>query len=49
MTMTPPGPYNNRLNYVPNYGSYYGPQYGSRYGGPVINNNGMRSANPASR
>jgi len=49
MTMTPPGPYNNRLNYVPNYGSYYGPQYGSRYGGPVINNNAMRSANPASR
>ncbi len=49
MTMTPPGPYNNRLNYVPNYRSYYGPQYGSRYGRPVISNNGMRSANPASR
>ncbi len=50
MTMTPPGPYNNRLNYMPNYGSYYGPQsHGSRYARPVNNNNGTRSANPASR
>lgn len=53
MTMTPPGPYNNRLNYVPNYRSYYGPQYrsgsGSRYAGPAINDNGMRFNNPAAR
>jgi len=46
MTMTPPGPYNNRLNYAPDYGSNYGPQNYSR---PAINNNATRSANPAYR
>jgi len=46
MGMAPPGPYNNRWNYAPNYGSYHGPQ---SYGRPVINNSGAKSANPAYR
>jgi len=46
MTMTPSGPYNNQLNYAPNYRSNYGSQY---YGRPKINNNATRSANPAYR
>ncbi len=41
MGMTPQGPYSNRLNYAPSYGSNYGP----RYKQPVSNNNGTKSAN----
>jgi len=41
MGMTPQGPYDNRLNYAPSYGSNYGP----RYSQPVNNSNGTKSAN----
>jgi hypothetical protein len=42
MGVAPQWPYDERLNYAPNYGSNYAP----RYGRPVINNNGVKATNP---
>jgi len=42
MGVAPQWPYDDRLNYAPNYGSNYAP----RYGRPVINNNGVKATNP---